>query len=69
MRSPLALLVALGALAAGPAAAQPTPGAATPADAGYIGRELTPLEIDDCKPIDLSREEIRKQGSEHYERG
>jgi tetratricopeptide (TPR) repeat protein len=63
------LALALVALSAGRAAAQPTPGAAAPADAGYIGRELTPLEIDDCKPTELSRDELRKQGSEHYERG
>jgi tetratricopeptide (TPR) repeat protein len=74
-RRALALLVGLAGVVGlvGPgarrAAAQPTPGAAAPADAGYIGRDLTPLEIDDCKPIDLSRDEIRKQGSEHYERG
>jgi len=70
-RRALALLVGLAGVVGlvGPgarrAAAQPTPGAAAPADAGYIGRDLTPLEIDDCKPIDLSRDEIRKQGSEH----
>src|SRR5581483_6559161 len=27
------------------------------------------LEIDDCKQVDLSKQEIFKQGSEHYKRG
>jgi hypothetical protein len=67
----IALAAALGSLAwrdAGGAAAQPAPTEA-PADAGYIGRGVIALEIDDCKPIDLGKDEIRKQGSEHYERG
>src|SRR5262249_4811217 len=38
-------------------------------DAGYIGRGITPLEIDDCKPTDLSKDEVFKQGDEHFERG
>src|SRR5215831_11035486 len=38
-------------------------------DAGYIGREITRLEIDDCKPIDLSKDEVFKQGAEHFDRG
>src|SRR5689334_13362718 len=64
--------------AAPPAArsgAQPT-GAARPVeqpaeqpDAGYIGREITPLEIDDCKPTDLAKDEVFKQGAEHFDRG
>ena len=67
----IALAAALAALVwldAGRAVAQPAPTEA-PADAGYIGRGVTALEIDDCKPIDLSKDEIRKQGFEHYERG
>lgn len=39
------------------------------ADTGYIGRGVTALEIDDCRPIELSRAEAEKQGFEHYERG
>lgn len=64
--------------AAQPAAARssgqaPVPGAA-PAeavapDAGYVGREITRLEIDDCKQTDLSTNEVFKQGAEHYDRG
>lgn len=69
VRPALAVIIVLAALAPDRAAAQPAPGAAAPADSGYIGRGVTALEIDDCKPIELSREEIRKQGSEHYERG
>src|SRR3954470_2801800 len=65
LRIAVALVVALAAERAG---AQPTPGEA-PADAGYIGRGVVALEIDDCKPIDLGKDEIRKQGFEHYERG
>jgi hypothetical protein len=45
------------------APAQPAP------DAGYVGHEVTPLEIDDCKATDLSKDEVFKQGSEHWERG
>jgi len=37
--------------------------------AGYIGRDITPLEIDDCKQTELTKDEIFRQGSEHYERG
>jgi hypothetical protein len=47
--------------------AQPAPAPAP--DAGYIGREVTPLEIDDCKQTELAQDQIFKQGSEHYERG
>jgi hypothetical protein len=43
--------------------------AEAPPDAGYVGRKITPLEIDDCKPTDLGKDEALKQGSEHYERG
>jgi hypothetical protein len=50
----------------GPAPA-PAPAAAT--DTGYVGREITPLEIDDCKPTELSPDEVTRQGGEHYDRG
>src|SRR4051794_15459914 len=74
--SAIALIVAgAGAVVAtqpATAVAQPTPDAvratAVP-DAGYIGREVTPLEIDDCKQTDLTQAEVFKQGSEHFERG
>lgn len=56
------------AFTAGRAGAQPTP-SESPADAGYIGRGVVALEIDDCKSIDLGKDEVRKQGFEHYERG
>lgn len=52
----------------GRVAAQPAPDGERP-DAGYIGREVTPLEIDDCKQTELSKNEAEKQGFEHYERG
>src|SRR5262249_42652528 len=42
---------------------------AHPPDAGYIGREITPLEIDDCKQTDLTKDEVFKQGAEHFDRG
>jgi hypothetical protein len=42
---------------------------ARPADAGYIGREVTALEIDDCRPSELSKSAAEKLGYEHYERG
>jgi tetratricopeptide (TPR) repeat protein len=57
--------LAVAALLGAPAAA-----AAQPADdAGYIGREITPLEIDDCRPTALSPGDAEKQGFEHYDRG
>ena len=79
-----AALAPAGAAQAQPAgAAQAQPPAATrgaptqvqaravdaPPDSGYVGREITPLEIDDCKQTDLTRDEVTRQGSEHYERG
>jgi hypothetical protein len=48
------------------AAAEPAPEAP---DRGYIGREVTALEIDDCRPNELTREQIQKQGFEHFDRG
>ncbi|HEY0481673.1 MAG TPA: hypothetical protein VGD37_29350 [Kofleriaceae bacterium] len=80
-RAASAALVAAALAAIGapePASAQPAapgsmlaprPAADAPADAGYVGREITPLEIDDCKQTDLGKAEVFKQGSEHYERG
>jgi hypothetical protein len=65
-RASIALAGAWLCALAGSAGAQPA--AAVP-DAGYIGREVTPLEIDDCKQTDLGKDEVFKQGSEHYERG
>ena len=67
----LALVVCVAGVPRGRATAQPvpaSPGGAQP-DVGYIGREVTPLEIDDCKQTELSQDQIFKQGSEHYERG
>jgi hypothetical protein len=51
-----------------PAAPAPGPAPAAP-DTGYIGRGITPLEIDDCKQTELTREQIQTQGFEHFERG
>jgi hypothetical protein len=64
----LALVVAVVGAPRGRASAQPVPGAERP-DAGYIGRAVTPLEIDDCRHTELTKEEAEKQGFEHYERG
>lgn len=36
---------------------------------GMIGKDKTPLEIDDCPAQTLSPDEMRKVGGEHYERG
>jgi hypothetical protein len=61
------ILAATAALAPRPAAAQ---GAApSQPDVGYIGRGVTPLEVDDCKPIDVAEGEAQQQGFEHYDRG
>jgi tetratricopeptide (TPR) repeat protein len=71
-RAALALIAAALAAQAGRAAAQPrseNPARDPAPDAGYIGREVTRLEIDDCKQTDLGKDEVFKQGSEHYERG
>jgi hypothetical protein len=56
-------LVVTAAAGGGPrvAAAQP--------DTGYIGREVTALEIDDCKQTELTRQQIQEQGFEHFDRG
>ena len=47
----------------------PAPAAAAAPDTGYVGREITPLEIDDCKPTELTPDEVTRQGAEHYDRG
>jgi tetratricopeptide (TPR) repeat protein len=62
MTGRIAAVLAVVAAWAAPARAQ------TP-DAGYVGREITPLEIDDCKPNELSKDDVEKQGFEHYSRG
>jgi len=39
-------------------------------DSGFIGKEVQVLEIDDCPAQEkLSAEELRKRGSEHFDRG
>lgn len=76
------VVAAVVAALAGTAHAQPAPApgaptssaaaASAPADApdtGYIGREIAPLEIDDCKHTELTPDEVLLQGSEHYDRG
>ena len=68
-RRTLALVVAMLGAGRGASAAPPDAAATAPPDAGYIGREVTPLEIDDCKPSELTKDQVFKQGSEHYERG
>ncbi|HEX7842790.1 MAG TPA: tetratricopeptide repeat protein [Kofleriaceae bacterium] len=78
MRVAPAILLAAVAAAWHGAAAQPAPApnasAAPPAptvepDRGYIGGGVTPLEIDDCKPNELTRQQIQEQGFEHFDRG
>lgn len=59
-----ALAIALVATAAG----DPRVAAAQP-DTGYIGREVTALEIDDCQQTELTRQQIQEQGFEHFDRG
>lgn len=70
MRSALALALVVIAVGTPPgrATAQPTPGTER-SDVGYIGREVTSLEVDDCKQTELAQDQIFKQGSEHYKRG
>jgi hypothetical protein len=50
------------------ARAQPDP---RQRESGYIGKDIAVLEIDDCPAIDpaISQDELRRRGSEHYERG
>lgn len=57
------LAIALVALFAG------APRAGAQPDTGYIGRAVTPLEIDDCKQTELTRQQIQQQGFEHFDRG
>jgi hypothetical protein len=71
------LALGFGFAVARSAAAQPAPpagsasGPAAPSapDADSIGREVTPLEIDDCRPTELTGTEAENQGFEHYARG
>ena len=54
------------------ARAQPagTPSDPRRRDAGYIGKDIPLLEIDDCPPpTQGSDDTLRKLGSEHYQRG
>src|SRR6185436_737386 len=71
-------IAVLAAVMASRAYAQPPPAPRGPApapapapapDTGYVGREITPLEIDDCKPTELTPDEVTRQGGEHYDRG
>jgi len=71
-----ALVLAVAAVTWARADAQPapapppaTPEAAEPSGRGYIGGVVIPLEIDDCKHNDLTRQQIQKQGFEHFDRG
>lgn len=66
MRSLFAIGVVLAL--AGVAAAQPDP---RRRESGYIGKDIPVLEIDDCPAVDpqIKQEELRRRGSEHYERG
>ncbi len=45
--------------------------AATTNDAGFIGRDIETLEIDDCRQNDpsLTADQLRARASEHYQRG
>jgi tetratricopeptide (TPR) repeat protein len=64
----VSLAIVAIAMVAAPAHAQQ--GDPRTRDAGYIGREIPILEIDDCPPPpQVSPEELRKIGSEHFERG
>jgi len=70
---PCALVALCASTAAAQAPSAPSAAAAqaraAPADTGYVGREVTPLEIDDCRPNELTRQQIQKQGFEHFDRG
>lgn len=64
------LVVAIVALWCARAHAQPTEDEIDARDAGFIGRDLAVLEIDDCPaPPQVSAEQLRSIGSEHFERG
>ena len=61
------MLVAI-AIAA-PARAQPED-SSTKVDTGFIGKDVQVLEIDDCPALPpVSADELRRRGSEHFERG
>ena len=58
MRLALGILIAF----AGVAHAQPS--------RGFIGKDISQLEIDDCTPDkDVAEAELRRRGAEHYQRG
>ncbi|HEY5920263.1 MAG TPA: hypothetical protein VIV11_01275 [Kofleriaceae bacterium] len=62
------VVIVLSAAAVTPAHAQQ--GDPRTRDAGYIGKDIPILEIDDCPPLpQVPAEELRKIGSEHFERG
>jgi hypothetical protein len=65
----LAVAIVVLALSGAVARAQPADRGATGANTGYVGREVTALEVDDCKQIELTRQQIQKQGFEHFDRG
>ena len=46
-----------------------SPAPAAPPDTGYIGRRFTPLEIDDCRQVELTVEQRQQQAFEHFDRG
>jgi hypothetical protein len=60
----VAAVVAVAAMSRGRVRAQPAAPDAAPGAA-----LAATLEIDDCKQTDLTKDQIFKQGSEHYERG
>ena len=62
----LACAAAIAAVGAGVARAQPQS-----ASTGYIGKQIPLLEIENCRPHepDLTEEQLRARGSEHYQRG
>ncbi|MGN6105061.1 MAG: PEGA domain-containing protein [Kofleriaceae bacterium] len=71
----VALVAIAATLGAMPVAARAQPAPVPERDgrelgAGYIGRDIARLEVDDCRPFDgLSEDQLRKQGQEHYQRG
>jgi hypothetical protein len=65
----VAAMLASARASAQPAAAGAAPKPEPPPDTGYLGRDITSLEIDDCKQTDLDKDEVNKQGFEHYARG
>ena len=69
MRVRLLVAIALSVLCAG-TRAHAQPGDPRQRDAGYIGKDIPLLEIDDCAPPpQVSPEQLRKIGFEHFDRG